>query len=403
VLRSLSLLTAASLLVLLASAAVTFAQSAKSPSTFDQLSIRADAARDSNQLDKAVLLYRKALALRPAWKEGWWSLGTILYDQNSYAPAARAFGKLVALDPKNGTAHLMLGLCQYQLNLDHPAMANIQAAKELGIRKEEQLERVLLFHEGMLLLRKCDYERSLEALKVLVTQGVNSEDLDAALGMAVLLMQPRVAPSEQPADRQVVLRAGRAEHLSLLKKTEEAKNQYAELVQAFPDFPNVHYAFGRFFLTVQDPESAVPQFQEEIKRDPKHIRARMQIAATHYRVDSAAGIPFAGEVVKLEPSYPFGHYLLGLLYLDTGDVQHAVPALETAVRMAPREAQFQFALGNAYAKAGRREDAARARAAFRNLGGVKDSANKSTTYGDQSPSLDHAAGPTPQSSETKHP
>jgi predicted Zn-dependent protease len=255
----------------------------------------------------------------------------------------------------------------------------------------------------VLLLRKGDYERSLEALKVLVTQGVNSEDLDAALGMAVLLMQPRVAPSEQSADRHVVLRAGRAEHLSLLKKTEEAKNQYAELVQAFPDFPNVHYAFGRFFLTVQDPESAVPQFQEEIKRDPKHIRARMQIAATHYRVDSAAGIPFAGEVVKLEPSYPFGHYLLGLLYLDTGDVQHAVPALETAVRMAPREAQFQFALGNAYAKAGRREDAARARAAFRNLGGVKDSANKSTTYGDQSPSLDHAAGPTPQSSETKHP
>ena len=37
----------------------------------------------------------------------------------------------------------MLGLCQYQLNLNDSAMANIEAAKDLGIRKEEQLENVL--------------------------------------------------------------------------------------------------------------------------------------------------------------------------------------------------------------------------------------------------------------------
>jgi tetratricopeptide (TPR) repeat protein len=388
--------------LLLLASSIARAQASKPPA-FDQLAAKADTARDASRLDEAVPLYRKALALRPAWKEGWWSLGTILYDQNSYPAAARAFGKLVAIDPKNGTAHLMLALCQYQLNLNDRALTNIQAAKELGIRKEEQLERVLQFHEGMLLLRKGDYERSIDALKILVTQGVESEDLDAALGMAVLLMLPKAAPAEGSTERQIVLRAGRAEHFSLLQKNDEAKKAYANLVQEFPDFPNVHYAFGRFLLTIQDPESAVPQFQEEIKRNPTHIRARMQIAAVHYRVDSSAGIPFASEVVKLEPTYPFGHYLLGLLYFDSGDVQHAIPPLEAAARMAPREAQFQFALGNAYAKAGRKEDAARARAAFRNLGGATQSPNKPTTYGDQSPSLDHAAGPAPQSTERKQP
>ena len=281
--------------------------------------------------------------MRPTWKEGWWSLGTILYDQNSYAPAARAFTKLVSLDPKNGTAHLMLGLCQYQLNLNDPAMANIQAAKDLGIRKEEQLENVLQYHEGMLLLRKGDYERAIESLQLLVSKGVQSEALDTALGMSVLLMLPKNAPAEKSPERQIVIRAGRAEHDSLLKKTDDAKKEYLALTQEFPDFPNVHYAFGRFLLTIQDTEEAVPAFQEEIKRNPTHIRARMQIAATHYRVDSAAGIPIATEVVKLEPKYPFGHYLLGLLYFDSGDVTHAIPELETAARMSPREAQFQFA------------------------------------------------------------
>jgi len=50
--------------------------------------------------------------------------------------------------------------------------------------------------------------------------------------------------------------------------------------------------------------------------------------------------------------------LLGLLYFDTG---------ETAARMAPQEPQFYFALRNAYAKPGRKQEAARARASFMRL------------------------------------
>ena len=51
-------------------------------SDFSTLSTRADAAREAGRLDEAVPLYRKALAVRPTWKEGWWALGTILYDQD---------------------------------------------------------------------------------------------------------------------------------------------------------------------------------------------------------------------------------------------------------------------------------------------------------------------------------
>src|SRR6201999_3149308 len=87
------------------------------PISFANLSAQADAARDANQLKEATVLYRKALALRPGWKDGWWSLGTILYDSDSYREAVPAFRKVVAIDPKNGTANLMLGLCEYQLRL----------------------------------------------------------------------------------------------------------------------------------------------------------------------------------------------------------------------------------------------------------------------------------------------
>ena len=368
-----------------------------SASEFAQLSAKAAAARDAGQLDQATSVYRKALTLQPNWTEGWWSLGTILYDQNSYPAAARAFRHLVSYDPNNGTAHLMLALCQYQLGLDDSAIENIQSARKLGIKKDEQLQHVLQYHEGMLLLRKGRYEDAIDALQLLVKQGVHSDDLDAALGMAALLIRPKDAPLEGTGGRQVLLRAGQAEAYGLLKKYDEGKKNYDDLVQQFPTFPNIHYAYGRFLLGFDELEQGIAQFQQEIKDNPTHIRARMRIAAADYRINSTAGIPYAEEVVKLQPRYPFGHYLLGLLCLDSGDIRRALPQLETAVHMVPREAQFQFALSSAYAKAGRKEDAARARAAFLRFKGHNQSSGGATPNGQQPLHLDMPVAPPPGS------
>jgi tetratricopeptide (TPR) repeat protein len=354
-------------------------------SDFATTAAKADAARDGNRLQEAVTLYRKALALRPNWAEGWWSLGTILYDQDDYAEAARAFRRLLSYDPKNGTAHLMLALCEYQLNLDDSALKHIDAAARFGIQKDAQLQHVLEYHKAMLLLRKGKYESAIDTLHFLVYDGVQSDDQDLALGMAVLLMRPANLPQEGSPERQVVLRLGQAEALSLVKNYQEARRRYSELVKEFPDFPNIHYAYGRFLLAAQDVDEAVRQFQQELKKNPKHVRSLLQIAAVHYRVDSAEGVPYAEQAVKLAPGYPFGRYLLGLLYLDSGQTARAIPELETAARLVPQEAQFQFALGTAYAKAGRKADAARARAAFRRLGGENQSAAGPDTYGARQP------------------
>jgi cytochrome c-type biogenesis protein CcmH/NrfG len=53
--------------------------------------------------------------------------------------------------------------------------------------------------------------------------------------------------------------------------------------------------------------------------------------------------------------------------LGTGDVDKAIVELETAEHKDPNDARVYFALGNAYAKAHRMEDAARARAKFARL------------------------------------
>jgi predicted Zn-dependent protease len=53
--------------------------------------------------------------------------------------------------------------------------------------------------------------------------------------------------------------------------------------------------------------------------------------------------------------------------VETGALERGIVELETAARLAPESPEMFFALARAYTKAGRKEDATRARATFAEL------------------------------------
>lgn len=334
---------------------------------FSSLSAQANAARDANRLDAAVVLYKKALALRPSWAEGWFSLGTIEYDRNNYAQAARALRKVRTLDPKQGTALAMLGLCEFELGQDELALKHIHDGIDLGMAEDPQLRHVVLYHQAVLLQRKGNFESAQETLEQLCLQGVRSDEIENALGMVLLRSQAKATPPPATRDAEVVSAAGRAECLAGQHKYDDGRAIFAPLVQRYPDYPNLHYGYGMFLLEARDTPSAIAEFKQEIRNTPDHVFAHLQIAAADYKVDSAAGLPYAEEAVRLNPRLPFGHYLLGLLRLDIDDYRGAIPELELAKKSFPRDSKLYFALGSAYARAGREQDAKRARETFARL------------------------------------
>jgi tetratricopeptide (TPR) repeat protein len=358
-------------------------QNSLSNRSFDQTAALAKQASEAHELGKAIPLYRQALELRPHWAEGWWSLGTILYDQDSYSDAAQAFRRVIALDPKHGTAKVMLGLCEFELGHDANALRNIESGKRLGVLKDPQLRHVMLYHEGVLLVRKGSFEAAQQVLDSLSQEGVQDDDLILALGISVLRIRPRGLPPEGSTAREVVLRTGKAEWLSASKNFEAARREYSSVATEFSDTANVHYAYGRFLLQVREIDPAVVEFQHEIRNNPQHVLARLQIAAVRYRLDSADGVKYAQEAVKLDPQRPFGHYLLGLLYLDTQNYVGAISELEIAKRFHPNLPEIYFALGNAYARAGRQQEAARARVIFTRLNALGKKESADTVYGEQ--------------------
>ncbi len=347
------------------------AQSQPRPTTanFDSLSKRAAEARDADRLDEAVSLYKKALALRPKWAEGWWSVGMIEYDRNNYRSAAQAFRRFLPLAPKDtdGTALVMLGLCEFELGQDQAALEHLEKGKELGLANNEQLRLVLLYHDGLLLLRAGRFRAAQVSLSALCRKQMQGEEALQVLGLAVLRLAPQDAPPKGSPGAGIVQRVGHAACLAGLKQFDDARREFSALLQEYPQYPNIHYAFGRFFVDRDEIPAAIEQFKTEINNHPEDVNSRLEIAAAEYKLDSVAGLPYAEEAVKLNPRQPFGHYLLGLLYLDTDNYQKAIPELESAAKAFPKDPKIFMALGSAYARAGRRQEAAQARAKFEKL------------------------------------
>lgn len=334
---------------------------------FDALARAASLARNSERLDEAIPLYRKALAVRPQWAEGWWSLGTIEYDRNEYAAAASDFQKLVPLAPQDGTARAMLGLCEFELGQDQAALKDLQEGRALSVASDPQFQQVVLYHEATLLLRTSQFKMAQNTLGMLCKMDAESDPVLESMALAVLRVPPNQASHLRSTNSSLLRRVGQADCLTAKKQFDRAAQEYARLLNDSPSFDNLHYAYGLSLAASSNIPAAVEQFKAEIALHPDNVAPRLEIAADLYKKDSATALPYAQEAVRLSPQLPFAHYLLGLLLLDTNAYQKAIPELEVAAKAFPRETKIFFALGTAYARAGRTADAANARSTFARL------------------------------------
>jgi tetratricopeptide (TPR) repeat protein len=81
------------------------------PGGFEDLALRASAAREQNDVPKAVDLYGQAVQLNPKWPDGWWFLGLLQYGSDQYAAARDSLTQYIKLTPNAGPAIALRGLC----------------------------------------------------------------------------------------------------------------------------------------------------------------------------------------------------------------------------------------------------------------------------------------------------
>lgn len=333
---------------------------------FLQISRQAAQAREQGQWDPAERLYREGVRLRPDWKEGWWSLGTILYDQDRYEEARAALRRFTVLEAKVAPGWAFLGLCEYETRKYEEALVHLEHAIELGLDESSQLGIVTRYHSALLRTRTGQFEAALASLMRSAQQGNDGPDFVEAAGLAAL--RKPLLPSElPPAQRDLVLQAGRAVIDTGARRTAEAQRAFEGLVASYPVAPNVHYLFGSFLLT-SDPDAGLRELKKELEISPRHVLALAQIALEYLRNgDPASASAYARQAAEADPQSSIAHNVLGRALVDLGEVQNGIKELERSERLAPGNPQTRMALASAYAKAGRSADAARERAEFLRL------------------------------------
>lgn len=334
-----------------------------------ELRQEADRAREAGKIDAAILLYQQAVAAEPVWIDGWWYLGTLHYEKDQYSQGAAAFQRAIALQPRIGAPWAMLGLCEFRMGEYDRSLASLRQAHRLGTGDNQELGRVMRYHEGQLLLLKGDFETAQNIFGVLSYDNVMTEDLFLAHGLASLRLAripSQISPTAR--DRQLIRRVGFAEHLYAQKNFGDAQREFEQLVADYPGQPGVQYAYGRFMINQRNDETAIAAFHREIETSPSHALARLQIAYIKLRNrEPQDGLRYAREAVNLNPRLSLGHYVLGRTLLETEQVTEAVAELEVARRLSPNEPRIHFVLARAYGRAGRKSEADQARETFARL------------------------------------
>lgn len=328
---------------------------------------KAEAARDSDNLLEAIDLYSKLVVLRPKWAEGWWFLGTLQYDADDYEPAARSFSRFTLLQPKNGHGWAMRGLCEYKLKAYAPALQHLVKARSLGIGDNEELARVVRYHQAVLFNMGRQFDAAQALLMGFANEQRESDPVLLALGQALLRIG---IPAENLSKQQqeVARRLGKAAFLAAARNATEAGKIMDELLTAHSQIPNLHYACGILALRLKDSERGLAFFKQELEKDPRNVAVLLQTAFQEIGLGRfSEAWPYASRVLEIEPENFSAHYALGRIHLELGDLPKAIASLETAARLAPQASSVQFVLARAYSRARRPADAARARAEFARL------------------------------------
>jgi tetratricopeptide (TPR) repeat protein len=333
---------------------------------FDRLVKAATEARQAERWEDAIPLYQKAVKLKPDYVEGYWYQGTAFYTLDNHLECRDAFRRVVRLAPKNGAAYGFLGLCEFGLKEYDRALQHLVQSRVIGLGDTGDLAGTVRYHAAILMARIEQFEQSLETLGEFAAEGNDNPRVTEAMGISTLRMA--MLPTEVPVDRrEMVLMAGRGSYMMATRNSAAAEAAFKALATRYPETPNVHYAFGVFLLQEQA-DRALEEFERELELQPDHPSSLMQIAYEYLtRSDAAQALPWARKAVAAAPNAFAARKALGQALLETGDVEGAIKELSTGIKLAPESPGLHFTIARAYQRAGRMEDATRAREEFTRL------------------------------------
>ena len=322
----------------------------------EKYSADAETAMAAHDWAGATKALQQLAKLAPGVPEVHANLGLAYYSQNLVTEAAAAFEKALSLNPKVPRASWMLGLCDAELGKSEAAVKLLEPAWRHP--PDEQSGRLI----GLDLLRAYT--------------GLRENGKAGALGEELLRRYPQDAEvvyqvSRLHADRsyqlmkQLVQAApdsywvhlANAQVQESLQRFDLAQQEYRKVIELKPNAAGAHYGLGRAILgNSKDPQGideAAREFERELAVSPENASAEFELGEiARERGQQDAARDYFLKAIHYRPDFFEAQIGLGRLLLKQGSPREAIPHLEHAARLEPRDTLPHYLLASAYKSLG---------------------------------------------------
>jgi tetratricopeptide (TPR) repeat protein len=278
---------------------------------------------------EAIPLYRRALALNPAFPGLRLNLGLALFKGGEMKEAVRVFDPLLkslpSSSPEAQRLTILLGMSHYGLGEYAEAARYL---KDAAARDAQNLTlRLSLAHSCMW---SKQYQCVLDTYHEILMLNAESAEADMLAGEA----------------------------LDELKDHLKAIEQFRAAVLANPKEPDVHFGLGYLLWTQRQYAEAVSEFQAELANNPGHVQALVYMGDAQMQMNHPeVALPLLEKVEQMDPGLALGHLDLGILYADSGRNEDALRELKAAAKLTPDDVNVHWRLGRLYRSMGKKDEA----------------------------------------------
>jgi tetratricopeptide (TPR) repeat protein len=345
------------LAALLTSSPIAYAQASA-----DSLYKAAGEAYDRGDLEQAISLYEKLVALRPESVEARTNFGVALAHVGRYDDAIAQYLEALKHDHQNPLVRLNLALAWYK-QADF-----VKAADELSELRKDHPEG----QQSLYLLADCYLRLGKNGETVTLLQpayNANPDDrvIDYALGTA-LIREGRLNEGERIIDR--ILKGGDNADVNLLMGAaqlaggdpQKAVFTIRQALDKEPNLPGGWSLYGQALQDGGDSENAKDAFRHAVQADPNDFDANLRLGAVlrHDGNPAEAG-PYLEHALRLRPSSIPARYQVGSLNAALGKFELARKDLEQVEHDSPDFQEVHVQLAALYARMGLTSESQRER------------------------------------------
>ncbi len=339
----------------------------------EALYAEANAARHAGDSTAAIAKYEAILKLAPHLAPAYNNLGALYFDIGDYEAAVRTLDHGLTLDPRMASASGVAGMSYLKLGKNQEAVARLRVATA-ALPADSTLQMSL----AQALLNLGDFEAAAQQLQGYVVRNPKDQAALYLLGKTYLQLSEKALARIPMIDPDSVTAHEVAGEIDeSMKNYDGALAEYNRAVQLAPNQPGTHYRLGNTFWVEGKWESALSEFEADLRNDPRNCMTEWKvgntmIAADHPPADTLAHLNAA---VAQCPTLMQARVDRASVLLKLDKPQAATEDLLPAAKESPKEPSIHFLLSKAYKSLG---DSDKARLELETYGRLQREASEAT-------------------------